>query len=339
MKTKPNIAIVAAFLLPIPALAQDIKPLVAVPAFTDRTGDHATRVVPGVYREKNVRIGTDRIREIEERDGVRRETESTRDVHEKQLERDIEFAPGDWKLPAQASLVAADAVSSTLQSSGKFRVLDRSTAGLGAIDNERTFALTSYAMDDLIKICRERNAQFLVVGGLSSFRIDEREGVAYGVSRRLYSTRVSMDIRVVDVATTEIVYQSSPSKTVNVQLPEGITSFSEIYDWEHVLRSAVSESAAEMIAKLAQSTGAEAPTEATIKLSLNTTPPGADILIDGDFAGNTPAEIAVPARRFRLQLQRQGYRTWENDVMPREGMNISPTLEPAPAAPVPRPSE
>jgi hypothetical protein len=120
---------------------------------------------------------------------------------------------------------------------------------------------------------------------------------------------------------------------VNLQIPEGVSEFSEVYDWEGVLRTAITEAGAEMCNKLAQATGAEPQTESTVKITLSSTPAGADILIDGDFAGNTPSELAVPARRFRLKLQRQGYQTWENDVMPREGMKISPTLELLPKPP------
>lgn len=335
MNSKLSLMILTVCSIPCLVPAQNVKPLVAVPAFIDRTGEHATRIAPGTYREKNVKVGSDRSLETSAKDGKYSEKESVRDVYEKQLERDIEFAPGEWKLPQQASLVAADAVSSALQTSGKFRILDRTTGGMKAVGNERVFAATSGGNDDLIKICREKNAQFLVVGAISSFRIDKREGVAYGVTRRLFSTRVNMDLRVIDVASTEVVYQDSPSKTVNVQLPEGMSEFSEVYDWESVLRSAVSEAASEMYMKLAQATGAVPQAESTVKVSLSTTPSGADILIEGDFAGNTPSELAVPARRFRLKLQRQGYQPWENEVLPREGMSISPVLELIPKPPSP----
>lgn len=308
-------------------------PLVAIPAFADRTGDHATRVAPGTYREKNVNVGNDTTREASTNEGKSLETSSSRDVYEKQLERDIEFAPGDWKLPQQASLVAADAVTAAFKNSGKFRVLDRSTSGLKLIDNERLFAATSGADDSLIKVCREKNASFLVVGALTSFRVDTREGVVYGVNRRSINTRVSMDIRVTDVASTEIVYQAAPTKDVKIQLPEGVTSFTEVYDWEKVLRTAVEEAADEMIKKVAQGTGVEAPSEPSTLISISTEPPGADILIDGDFVGNTPAEIEVPSRRIQIQLKRQGYQIWENQVMPKNEMKISPALLPLPEPP------
>ncbi len=316
-------------------------PLVAVPAFADRTGDHATRVAPGTYREKNVNVGRDTTRESFTKEGKSVETSTSRDVYEKQLERDIEFAPGDWKLPQQASLVAADAVSSVLKSSGKFRILDRSTSGLKLIDNERSFELTSGSDESLIKICREKNASFLVVGALTSFRVDTREAVAYGVNRRTINTRVSMDIRVTDVGSTEIVYQAAPSKDVKIQLPEGVTSYTEVYDWEKVLRAAVEEAADDMIKKLAQGMGAEPLAEPSVLISVSTDPPGADILIDGDFIGNTPAEIEVPSRRFQMQLKRQGFQVWENAVTPKKGMNISPVLLPEtkPPAVISQPKE
>lgn len=339
MKTKLSLMTFVVCWMPCLAVAQLDKPLVAVPAFVDRTGDHATRVAPGTYREKNVKVGSDRSLERSEKDGKYSEKESERDVYEKQLERDIEFSPGDWKLPAQASLVAADAVSSALQSSGKFRILDRSTAGGNAIESEKKFGWSTGSNDDLIKMCREKGAQFLVVGAISSFRIEKRAAEAYGVERRLILTKINLDIRVIDVQSTEVVYQGNPSETVKMQIPAGVTEFTEAYDWEGALRTAVMNSASAMATKLAQATGAEPQAELTVKVTLSSSPAGADILIDGDFAGNTPAEIAVPARRFQLKLQRQGYQPWENQIMPREGMSISPALEPMPKAPTSPPQE
>lgn len=315
------------------ANAETPKPLIAIPDFINRTGDHATRVAPGNYKEKNVRVITETSKESSVTDGVRTERERTEDIYEKQLERDIEFAPGDWKLPEQASLVAADAVAKVLIDSGKFRILNRSNIGLITIDSERVFAATSGNQDGLVKVSREKNAQYLIIGAVSSFRIDLMEGKAYGVKRRLYSTRVNLDIRIVDVDTTETIHQSNPSKKVSINIPQGMTSFTQIYDWEVVLRSAVAEAAPEIISSISTGTGSSTPADSLVKIDFATTPPGADIIIDGDFAGNTPATLSIPAKRIRLRLQKQGHQAWENDVMPREGMRISPTLEPVPAPP------
>jgi curli biogenesis system outer membrane secretion channel CsgG len=311
------------------------KPLVAVPAFQNRTGEHVTRVVPGKYKEKNVKVGYDMKRETSEADGKRVETTSHRDVSEKQLERDIEFAPGEWKLPDGAAEIAADVVSQTLTDSGKFRVLNRATASLKQVDGERAFSVTSG--EDLasqIKVYRECNAQYLVSGAISNFRVDERAAEAYGVQRRVVNTRVTLDLRVVDVTTGEIAYQASPKKVVTLQIPEGVTQITDIYDWESTLRSAIGESAKEMVPHMARGTGAVADAPEQVEIQVESTPVGADIIIDNDFVGNTPAKVKVAKGRHTLKIERQGYQGWEKSIMADAGMKIAPHLEPT--VPVPK---
>ena len=311
-----------------PAKDSAVKPLVAVPAFDNMTDGHVTRIAPGKYKERNVQIGHDSKRVDAEKEGERVTSTSHRDVYEKQLERVVEFAPGDWKLPESAAEIAADEVSSALTRSGRFSVLSRSKFSLRQRKDEDLYV----GSDADLKLLRDLKAKFLVSGAIRRFRVDETRGTAYGVSVERSTARVTMDLRVVNVESGEIAYQATPMKSVQTRLLDGTTSTSTL-DWEGVLRTAVRDSTDDMLVQLAKSTGATTAGLESVGVHVDSTPSGADILVNGAFMGNTPADIKVEKGRCTLRVERQGYQPWERTIGAFEGMKISPVMEPFPEAP------
>jgi hypothetical protein len=51
-------------------------------------------------------------------------------------------------------------------------------------------------------------------------------------------------------------------------------------------------------------------------------PSGADILIDGDFYGNTPSILKIPVGRHDLQIQLSGYKTYAIPMILQSGARI-----------------
>ena len=77
--------------------------------------------------------------------------------------------------------------------------------------------------------------------------------------------------------------------------------------------------------------GTPAPPVAQLELVtvlVDSTPPGADIEINGTFRGNTPAKVPMPAREVTLTIKLNGYQTWERRLVPEAGLPIKPTLQP-----------
>lgn len=293
------------------------KPKVAVPAFKNRTQGHATRVFPGKYKEKNVKVGSNRRSEDYEQGGKRISTRSNRDVYEKQLERTIEFAPGSWNLPDVASEIAADEVSMALMRSGRFDVLSRSRSSIEARNSENTFTASEL---------KDKGATYLVVGAISRFRLDEKSGTAYGVHIDRKTSRITLDLRVVNVKTGGIAYQATPTKSVTIRLL-GDTTDTSVFDWEEVLREAIRGAADDMIVKLAENTGASIRGLNLVTIHVASNPPGADIMIDGVFHGNTPVDVKVSEGQHELALERQGYQPWERTIKAFDDMKVSPAME------------
>lgn len=62
------------------------------------------------------------------------------------------------------------------------------------------------------------------------------------------------------------------------------------------------------------------------KLSVTSTPAGADIDLDGGFLGNTPSVLEVPAGEHTVKVTKGGYKVWERKLKTYGG-SVSLTVE------------
>ena len=62
------------------------------------------------------------------------------------------------------------------------------------------------------------------------------------------------------------------------------------------------------------------PTQAHLQIS--STPDGADIEVDGNFAGNTPSDIDVAAGDHLITMKKSGYKDWTKNMKLSAGSNI-----------------
>jgi hypothetical protein len=69
----------------------------------------------------------------------------------------------------------------------------------------------------------------------------------------------------------------------------------------------------------------------TGRVSIASTPPGADIFIDGKFAGQTPSKIPLAAGPHHVEVKFQGRQTWQRDLDVPQGseLTLSPILDPS----------
>jgi hypothetical protein len=64
------------------------------------------------------------------------------------------------------------------------------------------------------------------------------------------------------------------------------------------------------------------PVPATAKLSVSSVPDGADIELDGSFAGNTPSDIDVAAGEHTVSVKKSGFQPWERKLKVTSGSNV-----------------
>jgi hypothetical protein len=79
--------------------------------------------------------------------------------------------------------------------------------------------------------------------------------------------------------------------------------------------------------KMTEKTSNQTPAEVTLETA--STPPGADIELDGSFVGSTPSSVSVSPGEHTVKLIKSGYNPWERKIKITAGnIKISPDLEP-----------
>lgn len=303
------------------------KPIVAVPLFVNKTAGHVTRVAPGVYEDK---VKPAAIYTLDA---------DTEDPKHRYVDRKVEYAAGEWKLPDIAAEVATDATTSAVASMGKWRVLSRSTPTLKMIDSEALFQGTGAVKEAASSFAalKQMDASYLLLGRINRFRVDETKGVAYGVRRWQVVTSISMDLQLIDVNTSEIVAGRQMSERIVMRVPEGVESITGIYDWEEALRAAVSKAVPAFMASVQSGSTPDVIQAAapSVTLEVNSTPAGADVEFNGTFLGNTPCNVSLPAVPGVLSITAAGYEPWAKRLTPNSSMKINPTLQKTQTPPAP----
>jgi hypothetical protein len=82
---------------------------------------------------------------------------------------------------------------------------------------------------------------------------------------------------------------------------------------------------------LSASSPNQSVTSASAKLQIDSTPPGADIEVDGSFVGNTPSEVQVAEGDHTVVVRKSGFKNWERKLKAGAGnsVRISAELEKA----------
>lgn len=69
-----------------------------------------------------------------------------------------------------------------------------------------------------------------------------------------------------------------------------------------------------------------APADATLNIS--STPSGADIELDGSFAGSTPSSLGVSVGEHTITITKSGYKSWQRKITARSGtISVAAELE------------
>jgi hypothetical protein len=89
------------------------------------------------------------------------------------------------------------------------------------------------------------------------------------------------------------------------------------------------DSSSAEITKSAASAASVAPVVApsTARISIASVPDGADIEVDGNFAGNTPSDLEVEPGERSIVVKKSGYKNWERKMKVAAGSSIHLSAE------------
>jgi curli biogenesis system outer membrane secretion channel CsgG len=128
---------------------------------------------------------------------------------------DSTYATVDGSAPAEATAeYFNELMTNAMVQSGKFRVLDRSFWQESNIE-ELIVRERSYGTQESIKLGQKLGADYMVVGSIDDFDIERTVQAMYDSSTEVYETRFSIQLRVIEVATSDIIASSNFTQTLD----------------------------------------------------------------------------------------------------------------------------
>lgn len=81
------------------------------------------------------------------------------------------------------------------------------------------------------------------------------------------------------------------------------------------------------VASPAPAVASNSETSANAKVQIDSSPPGADIDVDGAFVGNTPSEVQIQEGEHLVTVQKAGFKNWERKLKINSGSNVHLTAD------------
>ena len=222
----------------------------------------------------------------------------------------------------------ADYVMDELVNSGLFEVVEREK--LNSVMTELGFGASGMVdTSSSAQMGRLLGARLLLTGRVVSLDQEARNFSGYGVSTRSTQLALSVSIRIMDVESGSIAFstRTTTQRTINETGGMSVRA-SGAY-------SALAEQAArDVVEEITRSGRFERRTTvvdtapAMVDVAVASTPPGADIEVDGIFYGNAGGNVSLPQGLRTVRISLAGYHPWEKKVMVNPGVAITASLAP-----------
>jgi hypothetical protein len=112
----------------------------------------------------------------------------------------------------------------------------------------------------------------------------------------------------------------------DITLPKG-TEFTAYVNGDMKLDIAKFQPAAVPPPDLSASSHDQSASSTFAKLQIGSTPPGADIEVDGSFVGSTPSEVQVAVGDHTVVVRKSGFKNWERKLKSSSGSSVSLNAE------------
>jgi hypothetical protein len=140
-----------------------------------------------------------------------------------------------------------------------------------------------------------------------------------------------MEVRTMAVAEVEKIGVASTDVAVKTKAMQTLQACAGNSQWEPEAQRRAAEGAARIQSTIKPAAPASSPV-ASGKLSVSSTPIGADIELDGNFMGNTPSDLSIAEGDHTIQIKKAGFIVWERRLKITAGstVHIDAELQKAP---------
>jgi diacylglycerol kinase family enzyme len=127
------------------------------------------------------------------------------------------------------------------------------------------------------------------------------------------------------VATSLVFFPAAPfflfMHGKDISIPKG-TEITAYINGDMKLELAKFQNSAPGATQVANSPSITVVPSTTAKVQLESTPPGADIQLDGSFVGNTPSDVQVVDGEHNIVVKKSGFKDWERKLKVNAGSTI-----------------
>jgi hypothetical protein len=127
------------------------------------------------------------------------------------------------------------------------------------------------------------------------------------------------------VATSLVFFPAAPfflfMHGKDISIPKG-TEITAYINGDMKLELAKFQNSAPGTTQVANSPSITVVPSTSAKVQLESTPPGADIQLDGSFVGNTPSDVQVADGEHSIVVKKSGFKDWERKLKVNAGSTI-----------------
>lgn len=222
----------------------------------------------------------------------------------------------------------ADYVVDELVNTGLFEVVEREKLATAM----REIGFSQSGMVDqagAAQMGKLLGARHVLTGRVISLGAEEKTFNGYGINSSSTLLSLSVSIRIVDVETGSVGFSTRTvaQRTINQSGGLNVRS-SNAYD------ALAEDAAVKVVGEIVRSGRyASARSESVGKPSLvgvpvESSPPGADVEVDGVFYGNAGGTLRLPAGLHNVKISQAGYEPWEKKVQVGDGVQLKAVLVP-----------
>ena len=223
--------------------------------------------------------------------------------------------------------IACELLGVSLANTGEYVVVERER--IAQIMSEQNLYLTGrFELESVgTQLGQLMSADLLAAGSILSCDSYEETTINWGVKTTIKTVQMLVSIKVWDVAQGSVYWAGTEeAEGVTVKIA-WVTTIRE-GEPAKVLES-ICSSAATKIADCEKAVQPGVPS-VTITVPIQTTPPGADIEVDGLYVGTTPLQYPLnEAQIYRVRLSYAGYEVWEKQVSVHGELVIDVNLTPS----------
>jgi curli biogenesis system outer membrane secretion channel CsgG len=174
-------------------------------------------------------------------------------------------------------------------------------------------------------------ADYMVTGSVLQYATEQRRFANFGVNTLTIFHRMKVSLQVVDLGSAKMSF----AKTYDLEFRDtsGQGNYAGGYYLSgrerDLLDGLVQQASADLQKAVVARTGAGGAGK-LVKIPVTSTPPGADIEVNGLYVGSTPADIELEEGVQSLKVNLSGYRPWERKVKVSADLKVAAALAPLP---------